>query len=132
MPRNNSKQQTPATLGTGVFNPEDFQIYHPEEPNIIGVYADGIDLRHVTIRNFEPGQVTELHIHPENAHCIYILEGSGEVLYQDKPPVPIKAGQIWIVPRNVWHGLRNTGATRLSYLGANGGAAPTGAGADRG
>ena len=130
MPRDNSRERNPGTLATGVFDPEDFQIYHADEPNIVGVYRDGVDFRHITIRNFEPGQVTELHVHPENAHCIYILEGSGEVLYQDTPPVPIKTGQFWVVPRNVWHGLRNTGATRLSYLGVNGGAEPVGGGRD--
>lgn len=128
MPRDNSKEVAPDTLGTGVFDPEAFQIYHPDEPNIVGVYRDGIDIRHITFRNFEPGQVSELHIHPENAHCVYILEGSGEVLRKDAPPVPIKAGQFWIVPRNTWHGLRNTGNTRLSYLGVNAGAEPPGGG----
>lgn len=94
------------------------------EPMIVGVYRDGIDVRHVTLRNFEPGQVTERHIHPENAHCIYILEGSGEVLRDGAPPLPIKAGQFLIVPGNTQHGLRNTGNRRLSYLGVNAGAEP--------
>lgn len=74
--------------------------------------------------------MTDLHIHPENAHCIYILEGEGEVLYENAPAVPIKAGQFWIVPRNVPHGLRNTGPGRLSYLRINGGAEPPGGGGD--
>ena len=130
MPRENSKERRPETLGTGVFDVDEFQTYSEKEPNIVGVYRDGIDFRHITVRNFEPGQVTELHIHPENAHCIYILEGSGEVLYEDRAPVPIKAGQFWIVPRNVQHGLRNTGGTRLSYLGVNGGAEPPSGGSD--
>ena len=37
---------------------------------------------------------------------------------------PAEAGQFLIVPRGVPHGLRNTGGTRLSYLGVNGGAEP--------
>ena len=125
MPRDNSKQVTPDSLGTAVFDPIDFRWFSPDEPMIVGVYRDGIDLRHVTVRNFEPGQETALHVHPENAHCIYVLEGSGLYLREGVEPVPIQAGQFIIVPRNVFHGMRNTGGTRLSYLGVNAGAEPS-------
>ena len=123
----NSREVRPETLGTGVVDLKDFQIFSAEDQMVIGVYRDGIDIRHVTVRNFEPGQENRLHSHPENAHCIYILEGNGEVLRPDGPPVPIKAGQIWIVPRGIQHGIRNAGATRLSYLGVNAGREPEGA-----
>ena len=122
--RDNTKEVHPETLGPGIFNLEDYQIFSAEEEMVIGVYRDGIDIRHVIVRNFEPGQENPLHIHPENAHCIYILEGSGEVLRPDGPPLPIKAGQIWIVPRGLEHGIRNTGSTRLSYLGVTAGREP--------
>ena len=124
MPRDNSKEVKIKVGDIGVFNPEDFQFFHPDEPMIVGVYRDGIDIRHITIRNFEQGQVSDLHVHPENAHCIYILEGSGEVLRDGAPPLPIRAGQFLIVPRNTLHGLRNTSNGRLSYLGMNAGAEP--------
>jgi mannose-6-phosphate isomerase-like protein (cupin superfamily) len=126
--RDDSKCVRPEGLGSGVFNPKDFQIFSPEDEMVIGVYRDGVDIRHVIVRNFEPGQENGLHIHPENAHCIYVLEGSGEVFYRDEGPIPIKAGQIWIVPRGKEHGIRNTGSTRLSYLGVTAGAEPSGGG----
>ena len=128
MPRDNSREVRPESLGSGdvgVFNPHDFSVFSADEPMIMGVYRDGVDLRHVTIRNFEPGQQTPLHVHPENAHCIYVLEGSGDVLVEGAPPIPISAGQFLIVPRNVPHGMANTGDGRLSYLGVNGGAEPS-------
>ena len=128
MPRNNSREVRPEGLGSGgvgVFNPQDFSVFSADEPMIMGVYRDGVDLRHVTIRNFEPGQQTPLHVHPENAHCIYVLEGSGDVLVEGAPPIPISAGQFLIVPRDVPHGMANTGDERLSYLGVNGGAEPS-------
>jgi mannose-6-phosphate isomerase-like protein (cupin superfamily) len=125
-----SKEVRPETLGTGVFNPEDYQIFSPDEEMVIGVYRDGIDIRHVIVRNFEPGQGNPLHSHPENAHCIYILEGEAEVFYADGQPIPIKAGQIWIVPRGKEHGIRNVGTTRLSYLGVTAGKEPSGGGHD--
>lgn len=128
--RVNSKEVRPDTLGTGVFDPKDYQIFSPEEEMVIGVYRDGIDIRHVIVRNFEPGQGNPLHTHPQNAHCIYILEGSGDVLRPDGPPVPIKAGQIWIVPRGAEHGIQNTGNTRLSYLGVTAGREPVSGGGD--
>jgi mannose-6-phosphate isomerase-like protein (cupin superfamily) len=127
MPRDGSKEVKVETMGSGVFNPGDFYDFSPDEPMIMGVYRDGVDLRHVTIRNFEPGQVTELHTHPENAHCIYIIEGSGIYLREDME-VPIEAGQFIIVPRGMPHGLRNTGGTRLSYLGVNAGPEPAAGG----
>jgi len=128
--RDGSKEVRPETLGTGVFDPADYQIFNADEETVIGVYRDGIDIRHIIVRNFEPGQENPLHTHPENAHCIYILEGSGEVFYPDEPPVPIQKGQMWIVPRGREHGIRNTGATRLSYLGVTAGREPAKAGHD--
>src|SRR5262245_31285586 len=66
--RVNSKEVRPETLGGGVFNPEDYQIFSPDDEMVIGVYRDGVDIRHVIVRNFEPGQENPLHVHPENAH----------------------------------------------------------------
>jgi quercetin dioxygenase-like cupin family protein len=123
----NSREVRPETLGSAIFDPKEYQIFSPDDQMVIGMYRDGIDIRHVTVRNFEPGQGNPLHTHPENAHCIYILEGTGEVLRPDGPPVPIKTGQVWIVPRGVQHGIRNTGSTRFSYLGVNAGREPEGA-----
>ena len=123
MPRDNTSEVRPESLGTGVFDTAPYRLFSAEEPMIVGVYRDGIDIRHITVRNFEPGQETPLHVHPENAHCIYVLEGSGLALWEDRD-VPIEAGQFMIVPRGVLHGMRNTGATRLSYLGVNAGPEP--------
>jgi quercetin dioxygenase-like cupin family protein len=123
-----SKEVRPETLGTGVLDPVEYQIFSPDEEMVVGVYRDGIDIRHVIVRNFEPGQENPLHTHPENAHCIYILQGNGEVLRPDGPPIPIKAGQMWIVPRGLEHGIRNSGTTRLSYLGVTAGREPEGSG----
>ncbi len=127
--RDDSKCVHPDGVGSGVFNPKDFQIFNPKDETVIGVYRDGIDIRHVIVRNFEPGQENGLHTHPENAHCIYVLEGSGEVFYRDEGPFPLTAGQIWIVPRSKEHGIRNTGSPRLSYLGVTAGKEPETGGA---
>lgn len=94
-----TRKRSSTTSRRGIFDPKDFQIFSADDQMVIGVYRDGIDLRHVTVRNFEPGQGNPLHVHPENAHCIYILQGNGEELRTDGPPIPITAGQIWIVPR---------------------------------
>ena len=48
-------------------------------------------------------------------------------LFSYRDTTPLKAGQIWIVPRGIQHGIRNAGATRLSYLGVNAGREPEGA-----
>ncbi len=54
---------------------------------------------------------------------ICVLEDSGLALWE-RGDVPIEAGQFMIVPRGVPHGIRNTGATRLSYPGVNPGTEP--------
>jgi quercetin dioxygenase-like cupin family protein len=115
MPSDRSRRKTPETLGSGVFDPRVFQLFSREGPNVASIYGDATDMS-VVVWNLEPGQENSVHSHPTNAHAIIVLEGIGVYLRGQGEATPITAGQLVVVPRNVPHGIRNTGASRLSYL----------------
>ena len=130
--RDQSKRMSPESVGDGVYDPKDFRGFSPEGPTVVGMYGDDIDMS-IVIWNLEPGQEDPPHSHATNAQAIYVLEGTGVSLREEAPPVPIKAGQCLIVPRNVVRGIRNTGDARLSYMtvsswGGGGGGARTSTG----
>ena len=102
------------SLGTGVLDPRAFERFSAEKATVMRVYGDQ-DVS-VVVWNLEPGQENPLHVHQESAHAIIVLEGSGESLQADAPPVPIKEGECIIVPRGRTHGVRNSGRGRLAYL----------------
>jgi quercetin dioxygenase-like cupin family protein len=57
-----------------------------------------------------------MHQHPESAHTFLVLCGEGEYVREGVEPSQIRAGDYIIIPRQVMHGIRNTGTERLSYL----------------
>jgi mannose-6-phosphate isomerase-like protein (cupin superfamily) len=114
MPADLSMKMTPETVGTGVHNTEQFRRFSREEANVVILYEDTDQT--LVVWNLEPSQENAPHLHPENAHTMMILEGEGKLLRADEGEAPIKAGQCIIIPRNVVHGIRNTGTKRLSYL----------------
>lgn len=97
-----------------VFDPRAFQRFSPDQATVVRVYGD--DDVSVVVWNLEPGQENPLHLHPENAHALTVLEGAGLYLGHDGSQEPVKAGDCIIVPRGRTHGIRNTGAQQLSYL----------------
>lgn len=109
-----SKRITPATLGSGVYDPRQFRQFSPEEGTVVRMYDDE-DVS-ANVWNLEPGQVNSTHTHPNRAHVAVVLEGVGQYLRGDADAVPIKAGDCVIAPRGAVHGFRNTGYGRLSYL----------------
>jgi quercetin dioxygenase-like cupin family protein len=114
MPSDHSKQLTPSTLGNGLHDPLDFRTFSSEGATVVRLYHDDPDAS-VVVWNLEPGQENDCHFHKENLHVFYVLEGQGSYL-RDDTLVPIKAGQIVIIPREQLHGMRNTGTSRLSYM----------------
>jgi mannose-6-phosphate isomerase-like protein (cupin superfamily) len=108
------RQLTPENLGAGVANPQDYRRFSAEAATVVRMYADP-DLSMV-VWNLEPGQENSPHVHDSNAQVFLVLEGTGVYLRGDGEQVPIGAGECVIIPRQVVHGIRNTGASRLSYL----------------
>ena len=99
---------------TGVLRAEPYESYSTERANVTRVYQD-TDIN-LVVWNLTPGQVTDAHKHPENAHTFIVLCGQGEYVRENDRPVPIHAGDFVIIPREVVHLIRNSGSEPLSYL----------------
>lgn len=98
----------------GVLRPKPFVIHTAEGPNVSLVYQD-VDIN-LVVWNLLPGQETDSHKHPENAHTFIILTGKGEYIREHNSPVSISAGDFVIIPRDTVHLIRNTGSEAMSYL----------------
>lgn len=68
------------------------------------------------------GGAHELHRHGEAAEFFIVLAGEGVQLDEDGSEVPVEVGEAALLPRNSWHGFRNTGAEEVravfGFLGA--------------
>ena len=56
-----------------------------------------------------PGATFPKHTHP-GEEIIYVLEGSLEYQVEGKPPVTLKAGDVFFVPAETVHAARNVGS----------------------
>lgn len=63
----------------------------------------------------EPGAAIAREIHPETSETVYILSGEAVGLVGDVE-VPLTAGQVLHVDKDVHHGLRNAGDGPLEFL----------------
>src|ERR1700722_7905074 len=59
-----------------------------------------------------PGASAGRHTHP-GEEISYIIEGEGEVLIDVQPPLPIKAGDGFVVPAGAIHDAHNTGTVPI-------------------
>jgi quercetin dioxygenase-like cupin family protein len=59
----------------------------------------------------DPGVAFGKHWHP-GEEIIYVLEGSLEYQVEDKPPVTLKAGDVFFIPAGTIHAAKNVGSGR--------------------
>jgi len=64
---------------------------------------------------FAPGAAAGKHTHP-GEELGYILEGSLQLEIEGKPPVTLKAGDVFFVPAGVPHDGRNVGTVPAKVL----------------
>ena len=103
------------TVGNGIHDPHHYRIYSDDGGTPVRMYADP-DISWL-VWNLKPGQENSTHVHPERAHALVVLGGSGlYVLGEKEETFPIQQGTYIIVPRGTVHGVRNTGSEPLSYL----------------
>ncbi len=57
-----------------------------------------------------------LHRHAHAEEVFYVWEGAGVHLTGDGAEHPLSAGELAFVPRNEWHGFKNTGSTQVRAL----------------
>jgi quercetin dioxygenase-like cupin family protein len=55
------------------------------------------------------------HLHP-GEEIIYVLEGSLEYQVEGKPPTTLEAGEVFFVPAETIHAVRNVGTTNAAEL----------------
>jgi quercetin dioxygenase-like cupin family protein len=65
--------------------------------------------------DFAPGAAFGKHTHP-GEEIIYVLEGSLEYEVEGKPPVTLKAGDVFFVPTGTIHAARNVGTVNAAEL----------------
>ncbi len=57
----------------------------------------------------DPGVTSPRHWHP-GEEIIYVLEGSLEYQIEGKPPVTLKAGDVFFIPARTIHAAKNVGS----------------------
>jgi quercetin dioxygenase-like cupin family protein len=62
-----------------------------------------------------PGVAFGKHTH-HGEEVIYVLEGTLEYQFEDKPPVTLKAGDVLFIPAGTVHSARNPGSVTGSEL----------------
>ena len=59
--------------------------------------------------DFDPGYAAPRHWHP-GEEIIYVLEGTLEYQLEGKPPVTLKAGDVYFIPARAIHTAKNVGS----------------------
>jgi quercetin dioxygenase-like cupin family protein len=65
--------------------------------------------------DFAAGAAFGKHTHP-GEEIIYVLEGSLEYEVEGKPPVTLKAGDVFFVPAGTVHAAKNVGTSNAAEL----------------
>jgi quercetin dioxygenase-like cupin family protein len=70
-----------------------------------------------------PGSQHDIHRHPNAEEWEYVVSGSG-IKHVGDESLPLEAGDVVFVPRNVYHGLENASGTEplVTIWGYSGGA----------
>lgn len=66
------------------------------------------------ISQVDPGASIPVHLHRNEDELIFIHTGSGIVTLGDDR-IPVSAGAVLYGPRNIWHGVDNTGSSILTW-----------------
>lgn len=65
--------------------------------------------------DFAPGAAFGMHTHP-GIEVAYVLDGTLEYSFEDKPPVTLQAGQALFIPAGTPHAARNPGQAQAAEL----------------
>ena len=105
---------TAESVGDGILDILPWAVYSTEGGKSVRMYTDQ-DVS-ITMWNLLPGHEHSAHLHPERAHIMVVVCGTGVAMIgEEKKKVNLKAGDYYIAPRNVIHGILNTGTGPLSY-----------------
>lgn len=65
---------------------------------------------------YEPGQITPMHIHPNDDEVIFCLEGRGAITFADRENVQIVPGSLVAVPAGLLHGIAAAPDSRMVVM----------------
>src|SRR5262245_49305867 len=65
---------------------------------------------------YEPGQVTPMHIHPDDDEVVFCVEGRGAITFEDRDDVPISAGSLVSLPAGLTHGIKAAQDSRMVVI----------------
>ena len=65
---------------------------------------------------YEPGQVTPLHMHPNDDEVIFCVEGRGAITFAASDDVPISAGSLVSLPAGLTHGIKAADDSRMVVI----------------
>ena len=77
------------------------------------MYQDGNEK--IMLGHLEPGASIGMHTHETNSETLYVLQGSGRVLYDDGEE-SLSAGQCHYCPKGHRHSLINSGTEPLEFF----------------
>ena len=67
------------------------------------------------VADFPPNQHAPAHVHEEQEEILYVLQGTGEMYFDDKPE-KIKKGTCMFVPAKVIHSISNSSDEVLKVI----------------
>lgn len=65
---------------------------------------------------YEPGQVTPMHMHPEEDEILYIVEGEGVVGFAERADLSVRAGDLVCLPSDQFHRITAGPDTRMVLI----------------
>jgi len=67
----------------------------------------------VRMNCYEPGQITPMHMHPDEEEVMIVIEGKGAVLFEEKDDLPIKQGDLIHLPSDQFHAIKAADDSRM-------------------
>jgi quercetin dioxygenase-like cupin family protein len=65
---------------------------------------------------YEPGQITPLHLHPNDDEVVFCVEGRGAVTFEERDAVPLVPGSFVSLPAGLAHGLEAAPDSRMVVI----------------
>lgn len=65
---------------------------------------------------YEPGQVTPLHMHPDDDEVVFCVEGRGAVTFEEMEAVPMSPGSLVSLPAGLAHRIEAAADSRLVVI----------------
>ena len=67
----------------------------------------------VRMNCYEPGQITPMHMHPDEEEVMIVIEGKGAVLFEEQDDLPIKQGDLIHLPSDQFHAIKAAEDSRM-------------------